>query len=88
MKFFRSPLSILGFMVTIASLLMTAAMWIWNFHPTNNFYFSLAGGIVFMLADYYFIRQNPSLSPRKKTILQYLITSLVLISFLLIYRYQ
>jgi glucose-6-phosphate-specific signal transduction histidine kinase len=84
MKFFRSPLSILGFMVTIASLLMTAAMWFWNFHPTNDFYFSLAGGIVLMPADYYFIRQNPSLSLWKKTILQYLITCLVLIRF----RYQ
>ncbi|PWU00175.1 MAG: hypothetical protein C5B52_09290 [Bacteroidetes bacterium] len=86
MKFFDSPLSISGFMISLASILLLTIMVSRNFWPTSAYFYTGGFGILMMLCDYFFIRRNSGISKKSKWILETILTFLIIGSFLLMYR--
>ena len=57
MKFVNSPLSVVGFMILLASILLLTAMASRNYWPTIAYFYTGGFGILMMICDYFFIRK-------------------------------
>ena len=86
MKFVNSPLSVVGFMILLASILLLTAMASRNYWPTIAYFYTGGFGILMMICDYFFIRKNSSISMKSKWILETIITFLIVGSFILASR--
>lgn len=86
MKFARSPLSLLGLLVSIASLILIILLGTRGFAPAGLLASSLVCGIIMIGLDHFLIRRRPGMSGRNKLLLQSLLTAAIILVFLLAFR--